>query len=131
MQEVQKGVSAAFDKPLASDSSQQGEPQASLAAPRPDANQASEGAGQAVAGTRVDAEQPSGGAGQAAAGPRTLWSEAAELAEARERSQWHELMSRRNMEPSEKLQVRLLVTLVCLPVMLSEHLCKDVFVYNP
>ena len=36
---------------------------------------------------------------------RALWSEAAELAEARERAQWHELMSRRNSEPNEKLQV--------------------------
>ena len=83
MQEVQKGVSAAFDHPQPSDSGHQ--------APM------------------ADASQPSGGgAGQAAAAPRALWSEAAELAEARERSQWHELMSRRNLEPSEKLQVKLL-----------------------
>lgn len=87
LQEVQEGVSAAFTRPLAVDATQQGEPQISQAALRPDANQSL------------------GGAGQAAAGPRTLWSEAAELAEARERSQWHELMSRRNTEPSEKLQV--------------------------
>lgn len=60
----------------------------------------------AASGTHTN--QPSARAGQAAASPRALWSEAAELAEARERSQWHELMSRRNLEPSEKLQVKLL-----------------------
>lgn len=48
-------------------------------------------------------------AGPQAGAPRALWSEAAELAEARERSQWHELMSRRNMEQNEKLQVPLLM----------------------
>ena len=47
------------------------------------------------------------GAGLQAAAPRVLWSEAAELAEARERSQWHELMSRRNMDQNETLQVTL------------------------
>ena len=56
----------------------------------------------------TDANQPSAEAGQAAASPRALWSEAAELAEARERAQWHELMSRRNLDPTEKLQVKLL-----------------------
>ncbi|KAL3161421.1 hypothetical protein ABBQ32_010311 [Trebouxia sp. C0010 RCD-2024] len=95
-QEVQEGVSAAFTRPLAVDATQQGEPQISQAALRPDANQSL------------------GGAGQAAAGPRTLWSEAAELAEARERSQWHELMSRRNTEPSEKLQERRVIEYVAL-----------------
>ncbi|MCJ1368784.1 hypothetical protein MMC16_007932 [Acarospora aff. strigata] len=126
MQEVQAGVSAAFDTHPAVDATQQHEPQASPAAPGPDAKQTSGragqaaagpravadqpsgGAGQGAAGPRAGADQPSGGAGQAAAGPRTLWSEAAELAEARERSQWHELMSRRNLEPGEKLQVKLL-----------------------
>lgn len=34
-----------------------------------------------------------------------LWSPAKELAEARERMTWHELMSRRNIESSEILQV--------------------------
>ena len=90
LQEVQTGVSAAFDNPHASDSSQMAQPQAHPAAPGSDAN------------------KPSAGAGQVAASPRALWSEAAELAEARERAQWHEFMSRRNLEPSEKLQVKLL-----------------------
>ena len=90
LQEVQKGVSAAFDTPQDLTSGQMAQPQASPAAPGTTAN------------------QPPSGAGQAAASPRPLWSEAAELAEARERSQWHELMSRRNQEPSEKLQVKLL-----------------------
>jgi hypothetical protein len=34
--------------------------------------------------------------------------QAKELAEARERMEWHELMSRRNIESSEVLQVRTL-----------------------
>lgn len=88
---METGVSAAFDNPPASDASQHAQPQAAPAA-----------------APKASTNQPSAGAGQAAAGPRALWSEAAELAEARERSQWHELMSRRNLEPGEKLQVKLL-----------------------
>ena len=36
-----------------------------------------------------------------------LWNKDAELAEARERAEWHEVMSRRQTDVSEKLQVRL------------------------
>ena len=36
-----------------------------------------------------------------------LWSEAAQLQEARDRASWHEKMSRRNIEHSEPLQVSL------------------------
>ena len=35
-----------------------------------------------------------------------LWNRDAELAEARERAEWHEVMSRRQTDVSEKLQVR-------------------------
>ena len=81
-QEVQEGVSAAFT-----------------------ANQTPGPAQEAAAGQGPAGNSPAG-AGLQASAPRALWSEAAELAEARERSQWHELMSRRNIEQNEKLQVR-------------------------
>ncbi|KAA6419923.1 MAG: hypothetical protein FRX49_10113 [Trebouxia sp. A1-2] len=84
-QEVQEGVSQAFKPNQAASPAQEAPP--------------SQGpAGHALTG-----------AAQQAAAPRALWSEAAELAEARERSQWHELMSRRNTEQNEKLQVRLIL----------------------
>ncbi len=35
-----------------------------------------------------------------------LWNKDAELAEAKERAEWHEVMSRRQTDVSEKLQVR-------------------------
>ncbi len=41
-----------------------------------------------------------------------LWSPAKELAEARERMTWHELMSRRNIESSEVLQERRVIEYV-------------------
>ena len=86
-QEVQEGVSAAFT-----------------------ANRTPGPAQEAAAGQGPAGQGPAGnspaGAGPQASAPRALWSEAAELAEARERSQWHELMSRRNIEQNEKLQVR-------------------------
>ena len=90
IQEVQEGVSEAFKSDQAASPAQEAAP--------------SQGpAGHAPTGAR-----------QQAAAPRALWSEAAELAEARERSQWHELMSRRNIEQNEKLQVRLiLLTSLC------------------
>ncbi|KAK9829709.1 hypothetical protein WJX72_007460 [[Myrmecia] bisecta] len=43
-----------------------------------------------------------------------LWTEAGEIAEARERAQWHEQMSRRNIEHSEKLQERRVIEYVVL-----------------
>lgn len=43
-----------------------------------------------------------------------LWSPAKELAEARERMTWHELMSRRNIESSEVLQVRPRLAATCI-----------------
>jgi len=90
IQEVQEGVSQAF-KP----------------------NQAASPAQEAAPSQGPASHAPTG-AGQQATAPRALWSEAAELAEARERSQWHELMSRRNIEQNEKLQVGLiLLTLFC------------------
>ena len=83
IQEVHEGVSQAFQPNQAANPAQEAAPSQGPAGPAPT------------------------GAGQQAAAPRTLWSEAAELAEARERSQWHELMSRRNIEQNEKLQVKL------------------------
>lgn len=100
-------MSAAFDNPRASESDQMAPPQASPAA------------------LGTPAPQPSAGAGQAAASSRALWSEAAELAEARERSQWHELMSRRNLEPSEKLQVKLLSHLALLLAAAAEEVASS------
>lgn len=48
----------------------------------------------------------SGGGGRAGAPPgRRLWDEDLQLAESRERSGWHEQMSRRVFEGSEELQV--------------------------
>jgi ribonuclease HI len=89
-QEVQEGVSEAFQP-----------------------NQAASPAQEAASSQGPASHAPTG-AGQRPAAPRALWSEAAELAEARERSQWHELMSRRNIEQNEKLQVKLiLVTSFC------------------
>lgn len=82
-QEVQEGVSEAFQPNQAASPAQEAAP------------------------SQGPARHAPTGAGQQTAAPRALWSEAAELAEARERSQWHELMSRRNIEQSEKLQVRL------------------------
>lgn len=82
-------MSTAFNNSQALQPTQQGDPQPPTASPRAGSTQAT-----------------AAGAGQSSAAPRELWSEAAELAEARERSQWHELMSRRNMEPNEKLQVK-------------------------
>ncbi len=38
--------------------------------------------------------------------PDGLWDEDAQLAEAREKSGWHEKMARREAETNEKLQVR-------------------------
>ena len=105
-QEVQKGVSAAFDRAQAPPSHHPSDPQPPTASTAAGQSQAPPAAGQAAASPG----QVTSAARQPAAGPRTLWSEAAELAEARERAQWHELMSRRNMEPNEKLQVDLCET---------------------
>ena len=53
---------------------------------------------------RGPASQPPAPAPVEAAGK--LWNKDAELAEARERAEWHEVMSRRQTDVSEKLQVR-------------------------
>ena len=102
LQEVQAGVSTAF----ASQSTAQAPPPANPNPPQepPAAPQASTSSSSSAPSSSSGAGLPGGG--PTSKSPRLLWSEDAELAEARERCQWHEVMSRRNGgEHTEKLQV--------------------------
>lgn len=106
-QEVQQGVSAAFphqgpaqapaSAPAAPSQPTQEPPSAPQSSTSSNSRSSPEGSGPSSNRNSPHSSSPS---------PRLLWSEQAELAEARERCEWHEVMSRRNGgEHTERLQV--------------------------
>lgn len=131
---MQEGVSEAFPGQSASqappprDPSQQSPtaPQASTSSSASAAHHSSSDPAAAPSSSAPGAGPP--GNSPRSSSPRLLWSEDAELAEARERCQWHEVMSRRNGgEHTEKLQVSTLLykhRLHCYT--LGVHLCVHI-----